>query len=664
MHSDFQAQLAFHLTGQKLADGPQPVEAYELIPALLARYRDLAALRYDFPLVLSKDGAIHRLSTVVDEACTDVDEKTWKQALRREREIRELLAGGAGGELSKLWNGPVALTADGELADCDAELPGRLVAHAWRALQEEKARGLRGRIERLKAQLADILAADAARSDQGRCAQALRASFGGRDDSIDFEALSGLLKRALPAQPLPAGRKRRIESLLKRLSAEDFGPFVYDNCAEALAAYRARLPQLIALSKAIAAARLEAAGEYVEARHDGFFETCGATLLAAEGFADFPGTLVQLDGAELGMAHNAQLAEMLALGLPVKVLVQFDDILHRSPVGRPGFGLRGHALAGMALGLADVYVLQCCASDLYEQRAKVKKGLEYMGAALISVFSGAGGESGALPPYLVAAAAAESRAFPAFCYDPTAENGARFSLAGNPQPDKDWAVREVAYEDAALQRVREEAAFTLADFVACDGRYAGWFARVPKERCNGAMVAVRESLAAPAAGAPDKVPYVLLADKENVLHKAIVADELVGEARRCLEFWRSLQDRVHKPEVKAVEKQTVAEAPAPAVAPPAAASVAEAEKPARNPDEAYIETPRCSTCEECVKINNRMFVYDSNKQAYIADLAAGTYRDLVEAAENCQVSIIHPGKPRDPQEPGLEELVARAEPFL
>jgi hypothetical protein len=40
-----------------------------------------------------------------------------------------------------------------------------------------------------------------------------------------------------------------------------------------------------------------------------------------------------------------------------------------------------------------------------------------------------------------------------------------------------------------------------------------------------------------------------------------------------------------------------------------------------------------------------------------------TYRELVEAAESCQVSIIHPGKRRNPQEPGLEELVARAEPF-
>jgi len=66
------------------------------------------------------------------------------------------------------------------------------------------------------------------------------------------------------------------------------------------------------------------------------------------------------------------------------------------------------------------------------------------------------------------------------------------------------------------------------------------------------------------------VPYVLMADKNDVLHKAIVADELVGEARRCRELWLGLQERV-----------------------PAAR-----------------------------------------------------------------------GKPRDPREPGLDELVARAEPFL
>ena len=58
-----------------------------------------------------------------------------------------------------------------------------------------------------------------------------------------------------------------------------------------------------------------------------------------------------------------------------------------------------------------------------------------------------------------------------------------------------------------------------------------------------------------------------------------------------------------------------------------------------------------------------MFAYNDNKQAYIKDPDAGTFRELVEAAEACQVAVIHPGKPRNPDEPGLEELVERAQAF-
>jgi ferredoxin len=91
-------------------------------------------------------------------------------------------------------------------------------------------------------------------------------------------------------------------------------------------------------------------------------------------------------------------------------------------------------------------------------------------------------------------------------------------------------------------------------------------------------------------------------------------------------------------------------------------AVVEAE-PEKSRDEAYIDSPRCSTCNECVTLNNKMFAYDNNRQAYIADVNAGTYAQLVEAAENCQVSVIHPGKPRNPKEPGIEELLKRAEAF-
>ena len=77
------------------------------------------------------------------------------------------------------------------------------------------------------------------------------------------------------------------------------------------------------------------------------------------------------------------------------------------------------------------------------------------------------------------------------------------------------------------------------------------------------------------------------------------------------------------------------------------------------------EQIRCFVrCNECTEINNKLFAYDENMQAYIADPDAGSYRELVEAAESCQVCIIHPGEPRNPNEPNLDELRSRAEPFI
>lgn len=80
-------------------------------------------------------------------------------------------------------------------------------------------------------------------------------------------------------------------------------------------------------------------------------------------------------------------------------------------------------------------------------------------------------------------------------------------------------------------------------------------------------------------------------------------------------------------------------------------------------DEPWIDTPLCTSCNDCTAINPLVFVYDANKQARIGDAKAGTYAQLVAAAEKCPAHCIHPGKPLNPDEPNLEELIQRAEPF-
>ncbi len=91
--------------------------------------------------------------------------------------------------------------------------------------------------------------------------------------------------------------------------------------------------------------------------------------------------------------------------------------------------------------------------------------------------------------------------------------------------------------------------------------------------------------------------------------------------------------------------------------------VTEEEPEAEISEDPWIESILCTTCNDCTDMNPQMFVYNDDKQAYIADPNAGTYEELVEAAEICPSRCIHPGLPLNSSEPNLDELIERAAPF-
>ena len=382
---------------------------------------------------------------------------------------------------------------------------------------------------------------------------------------------------------------------------------------------------------------------------------------------------------------------MLSAGLPVKVLVQQTDLLEEASIGTGhfAFGVRSARLATTAMGLGGMFVLQATSADLYAMRERVERGLACRGPALFSVFAGSPAAAGDLPPYLTAAAAREARAFPAFIYDAAAgANWAtRFSLDHNRNPDADWPADVLEYADEAMQRVREDATFTYVDFVLCDRRYAAHFAVVPRERWNAAMLPVAEWLALPERPATERIRT---SGRSTPTTGCIASSSMRGSCRRrvaaccsgtgcrstrastirtpsgCWPAEKAAWEAEHQQAQEAVVQAASVATAAGAAAPSAAAAswpVATAEAAAPPSDEAWIETSRCPSCNECQNINDKMFTYNDNKQAYIKDITAGTFRQLVEAAEVCQVAIIHPGKPRDPNEPGLEELIERAKPF-
>jgi 4Fe-4S single cluster domain of Ferredoxin I len=725
MEAELQSQVAFHLTGKRPSAGLEAVDPLALRPALLARYRDLGTLRYDFPLVLVEkapgDAYVQALSGLIDGILREIaqgddGERLTRHVLRLEQRIRMLAAQGTQGPLTGLWDAAsgqlgapsdaplrdslararAALKVDGAVLGCDAALPGRLAKHAWSVVQQQKARQFGEDIGRLIQKLSDILKVDFAGSDAGRSADSLKASVGAAHAEVfDFAAMSRLLAKGSREAGLPPARRERIRGLLAVLEAQSFYPvpgrspaaqqlsFLFDSCADALAAYRERSPKVVALAKAIAIAELEIAGEFRETQHAAFFDDFGEEGLDPEGLAPFPDYLICVNAHKLSASESSTLMEILSAGLPMKILVQTDDILAASRIGDGGFGFgtRDRQLATMAIGLNNVYVMQSSSANLFQFRGRLRAGLAYRGPALFSVFSGANVTTGDLPPYLVAAAAMESRVFPAFSYDPSAgpDWASRFDLQINPQAERDWPIHGFAYEDEAHQTVTEDIAFTLVDFVACDGRYAKHLALVPRAQWSEKMLSAAECLVRDPGGLGETVPCLSMVDRDNVLHKVIVDDRLMREARRCRELWHSLQElggihnshaaRLLARESKAREESASAttSAPAqpeakPAPGPPAGAAATEA-APEKSSDEAYIETARCTSCNECTKINDKMFAYNENKQAYIADPAAGTYAQLVEAAESCQVSIIHPGKPRDPNEPGMEDLLRRAPAF-
>ncbi len=110
-----------------------------------------------------------------------------------------------------------------------------------------------------------------------------------------------------------------------------------------------------------------------------------------------------------------------------------------------------------------------------------------------------------------------------------------------------------------------------------------------------------------------------------------------------------------------------APAPAPAAVTTAPATAAPA-TPAPEADapltmDPFIDSELCTACNECTNLNKRMFAYNAKKQAYVKDPRAGTFRELVQAAEKCPVKIIHPGTPLNPKEKDLDKWIPRAKAF-
>nr|WP_321462043.1 ferredoxin [uncultured Cohaesibacter sp.] len=718
-----------------------------LRPALFGRYKALDSLRYDYPLVLVDGEEVERplvpLCQIVDEALRLIarkgpdGEELRQQVLRLEQRMRDKVAQGSEERLSELWRiceaelvaesgqsafGPLdqaldrawqSIRLDGRVIGCSELTPGKLLAHVWQSMHLARARKFRYKVDRLVLRLNDILKSDHIKSDEAHSPEALAQSMGlDGDKSIDFSVLSNILHRQRPEDRLPAERVSRIRHVLQVLQTQAFfGPgrathnypekaacysYVFQSCTEALDAYRDRLPSVIEFTKALAIAEMEVENKYVPHLHDAVFASFDESDLTQEQMAFLPPAMIFLRDGVTNSSEIARAYEALACGLPIKVMIQVDDILGpTSPVPpRNSFGAGNTRLASMAMGINNAFVVQGSSAHMVRMQDDLVRAMHYGGPAMFSIYSGATSSVPGVPAYILAAAATESRIFPNFSYDPSAgkDLASRFDLSANPQVEADWTEHGLQYEDPAGVRKQERVRFTLGDFALADTRYHRFCQKAGQEDLSGDMVPFEEWLERSGASDDVKRAYLWGIDPEDSLMRVVLDEKIVVAARRCKDAWNRLQELAginnslvlaKLAEERRKREALLAELSSEGISPaPAAQKEPVAEPPAQCVDSQpeadddgsaaaevldgmpWIETARCTTCNECRQINDRLFGYDENMQAYIADPDAGTYRQLVEAAEGCQVSIIHPGEPRNPAEPDLDDLRERAKPFL
>ncbi len=170
-----------------------------------------------------------------------------------------------------------------------------------------------------------------------------------------------------------------------------------------------------------------------------------------------------------------------------------------------------------------------------------------------------------------------------------------------------------------------------------------------------------------------KFPYIWTVDKKNRLLRVLVSVEMVLSCEERRNFWKQLKDiaGLSQPLVneeaianrvrqELIQQLSAGLTSGTANAAPAAETTAVS---AEDYEAVYIDTPECTACDECININPKMFAYDASKKAVIVNAKAGSFLDIVKAAEKCTAGIIHPGTPWNMNEANLEKLKLRAAKF-
>jgi pyruvate-ferredoxin/flavodoxin oxidoreductase len=250
-----------------------------------------------------------------------------------------------------------------------------------------------------------------------------------------------------------------------------------------------------------------------------------------------------------------------------------------------------------------------------------------------------------------------------------------------------WPKYTIKYMEDGREKTMEMD-MTFADFAVTETRFRKHFRKAPRDTWNDNMVPLAEFLEMAEDEREDLFPYIWVVDKKQQLSRLLVSKAIVESCEDRKDFWIMLKalagvDKVEpskedmENEIRSDIIQKLAagllelagdgggQISIPATA--AQISPAEAAAPEATGADGYVapwlDTEKCTACDECVVLNPKIFAYNDNKKAYIKDPNGGPYRDIVKAAEKCTAQVIHPGLPKNRSEKDVDKWIKRGEKF-
>jgi pyruvate-ferredoxin/flavodoxin oxidoreductase len=481
-----------------------------------------------------------------------------------------------------------------------------------------------------------------------------------------------------------------------------------DSTSMAMGIFEGHMSKMAEGFRAIRKAELELSGKYRPEEHDSYFTYFNWQQFTNEEWLLCP-PVVALggDGAMYDIGFQ-NLSRMMASGKPIKVIVVDTQVYSNtggqactsgfigqvSDMAQYGKVWKGKSEPRKEIGLIamahrNTYVMQGTMANTSHMIEGFIDGLMTRRPAVFNLYTTCQPEHGVADDLGVhqAKLAVESRAYPIFKYNPDLgiKTKEALDLTGNPAMDQIWPTYKLKYEENGTEKTME-VPMTFADFAITEARFRKHFRKAPRNTWNDNMVPLTDFLDMDADEREDKFPYIWAVDRSNQLSRVLVAREIVESCEERRDFWIMLRDltgmsleTVGEVDLESKIRQEVVSKMAQKLMKLAGgvtngslnlASDQSSSKPSEQPAASngtsmapWLDSDECTSCDECINLNPKIFQYDKEKKAYIKDPKGGPYKDLVLAAEKCTAQVIHPGLPANMSEKDIDKWIKRAEKF-